>query len=79
MCTEALARPDSARLPHALERALFLRTQYMALRGLNPPKMPNSSYLYQVGSEVLYIGKGSITRAHGQASGGVGRFREHAR
>eukprot|EP00959_Pyramimonas_sp_CCMP1952_P404935 8486756-Pyramimonas_sp.AAC.1 len=79
MCTEALARPEPARLPRALELALFPRTQYMGLRGLGPPKMPNSSYLYQLGSEVLYIGKGSITRAHGQASGGIGRFREHVR
>ena len=79
---EALLRPSAAHIHHVAEVCSFFQTQFMCINGLDlvgyGPR-GSCSFLYQLGSEALYIGRGSVIRAHGQASGGVGRFREHVR
>ena len=79
-CTsEALLRPAEAKFHHVADLVQLLQTQIMCIDGSDLGARGSSSFLYQLGSEALYIGRGSIVRAHGQASGGIGRFREHVR
>ena len=79
----AFSRPGEASITEALELYQFVYLQARCVQDPRPQvkgeQSVPSSFVYQLGSESLYIGQGAQVRGSSGYSGGVGRLREHLR